>query len=227
MKLSDDVLNILKNFSQINNGIIINKGNVLYTSNPGGEKNIGILVRAELKDSFDTPNEAPIHDISQFLNTLKLFNDPNVEFKENHLVISDKEYLCSYMYANRNTIKISPHDKFDIGDDFVEFNLSWREISNVLQAANVLHCDVINIKVDNGKTVISTKDNTGVIKNDFSFSFDIEEKTKKADIDISISFMRLLQNDYRVRIPAKMNAVELSANGVTYWIAACRKQKYA
>ena len=64
MKIADDTINILKNFSSINEGIMIRKGKVLETISK--EKNI--LARAEVADEFS--EDLGLYDINSFLGTI-------------------------------------------------------------------------------------------------------------------------------------------------------------
>ncbi len=73
MKIADETINILKNFSTINEGIMIRKGKILETISK--EKNI--LARAEVSDSFD--EELGLYDINSFLGTLSM-NGNEIEF---------------------------------------------------------------------------------------------------------------------------------------------------
>ena len=62
MKLSEKTLNILKNFSSINQSILVKQGNQLRTISVA--KNI--LAEAEIKEDF--PRDFAIYDLNQFLN---------------------------------------------------------------------------------------------------------------------------------------------------------------
>jgi hypothetical protein len=79
MKLSTNTLSVLKNFSIINEGIYVKKGNVVETIS----KQKNILARAELPESFD--NEFGIYDLNKFLGVISLQKDnPEIEFDDKH-----------------------------------------------------------------------------------------------------------------------------------------------
>jgi hypothetical protein len=61
MKLSTETLNVLKNFSAINEGIEFKKGNTLKTMSSGKT----VLAEASLKDSFT--DEFCVDDLNEFL----------------------------------------------------------------------------------------------------------------------------------------------------------------
>ena len=65
MKLSSNTTNILKNFSQINQSILIKEGNKLKTISV--MKNI--LAEAEVEEEFE--KDFAIYDLNQFLSGLE------------------------------------------------------------------------------------------------------------------------------------------------------------
>ena len=69
MNLSDNTVNILKNFAGINNSILVKQGNQLRTISVA--KNI--LAEAEIPEDF--PRDVAIYDLNQFLNGLSLHHD--------------------------------------------------------------------------------------------------------------------------------------------------------
>ena len=82
MKLSNDTLSVLKNFSTINEGIFIKRGNVIETIS----KQKNILAKAELKDTFD--DEFGLHDLNEFLGVLSTHKDtPEIEFDDKNILI--------------------------------------------------------------------------------------------------------------------------------------------
>ena len=83
MNLSDNTVNILKNFAGINNSILVKQGNQLRTISVA--KNI--LAEAEIPEDF--PRAVAIYDLNQFLNGLSLHQDPDLDFsEETYLTIS-------------------------------------------------------------------------------------------------------------------------------------------
>ena len=79
MKLSENALNVLKNFASINSGVVLNKGNVLRTISP--EKSI--LVEATVED--DLPVPFVIYDLNQFLGNVTTLKNPELTFTKDHV----------------------------------------------------------------------------------------------------------------------------------------------
>ena len=80
MKLSNETLTVLKNFSSINQGIQFKKGSKLTTVSSGKT----VLAQANLKDVF--PQDFCIYDLNQFLSVNSLFKDSaELEFNSSAL----------------------------------------------------------------------------------------------------------------------------------------------
>jgi len=89
MFLSQETVAILKNFSTINQSILIKPGKRLRSMSV--MKNI--LVEAEVTEEFDS--EIGIYDLNQFLNCLSLIPGAEITAKDGSLVISDDQTLSS------------------------------------------------------------------------------------------------------------------------------------
>ena len=74
MKLSKQTFAILKSMAGINSNLHVLPGNELVCVNVGKS----IMFNATVEENFTT--EFAIWDLSQFLGTYSLFNDPTVEF---------------------------------------------------------------------------------------------------------------------------------------------------
>ena len=104
MKLSDYTLTVLKNFSSINGGVVLEKGTTQKTISP--EKSI--LVEAELEDKI--PSKFGIYDLNQFLGNVTTLKNPELTFSKDHVTLDDGEFSLTYLSCSANLI-ISPPDK--------------------------------------------------------------------------------------------------------------------
>jgi hypothetical protein len=84
MKISQETIAVLKNFSTINSNLLVKPGSTISTISP--TKNI--LAEASVSETFDV--EFGIWDLSKFLATISLFKDPEFEFSEDHVEISSE-----------------------------------------------------------------------------------------------------------------------------------------
>jgi hypothetical protein len=74
MNLSSDTVAVLKNFSDINQNILVKPGNKVQTIST--MKNI--LAEAEVSEKFE--DEFAIYDLPEFLRSVELFEKPELKF---------------------------------------------------------------------------------------------------------------------------------------------------
>ena len=97
MKLSDNTLNVLKNFAGINNTILVKECKKLRTISVA--KNI--LAEANITEEF--PRDVAIYDLNQFLNGLGLHSDPDLDLVLSHILQlkKEKEELNIFMQTHK------------------------------------------------------------------------------------------------------------------------------
>ena len=76
MKLSEKTISILKNYSTINQNLMITSGNTLSTMS--AMKNI--VAKAGVDETFD--KDVAIYDLNEFLACMSLFIDPELDFQD-------------------------------------------------------------------------------------------------------------------------------------------------
>ena len=96
MILSEDTLNVLKNFATINQNLVIKEGSTITTMS--AMKNI--VAKADVEEKFT--QEVAIYDLNEFLASLSLFSSPVLDFAENHVMITEennKSNSLKYFYS--------------------------------------------------------------------------------------------------------------------------------
>ena len=83
MELNDGTLQVLKNFSGINQNILIKEGTTLRTISEART----VLARAGVKEQF--PKNFGIYDLNEFISVLSLVDTPRLKFDENYVTIGD------------------------------------------------------------------------------------------------------------------------------------------
>ena len=106
MKLSESTVNLLKNFSSINQSILFKQGTKLRTISV--MKNI--LVEANIDEEL--PKDFGIYDLNQFLNGLSLHSNPDLDFEkgDDYVVIKEGRMRSKYFFADPSVI-VSPPEK--------------------------------------------------------------------------------------------------------------------
>ena len=98
MRLSAETTALLKNFSSINQSILIRQGKQLRTMSV--MKNI--LVESDIPEEFS--RDVAIYDLNQFLNCLSLIEDADILLEENAIVITDGTNSIEYRYSDPSVI---------------------------------------------------------------------------------------------------------------------------
>ena len=84
MKLSNETVSVLKNFSTINQNLVIKSGHKIATMS--AMKNI--VAKAEVIEEF--PQEFAIYDLNEFLSAISLFSKPELEFENDFVMITEE-----------------------------------------------------------------------------------------------------------------------------------------
>ena len=137
MKLSSNTMNVLKNFSTINDNIFVKPGNVLETIS----KQKNILARADIAESF--AEEFGIHDLNNFLSVLTLSKDssPEIDFDNNDVVIKSRAGRSNTKYrkASKEVLVIPPEKKINMDNAEISFTLSAEDLDWFQKAASALN----------------------------------------------------------------------------------------
>ena len=141
VKLSKRTIDVFKYLSLISPSILIREGNVLRSRNAART----VLSRVEIDEEF--PKEFLIYDIPSLLRVINLFDTPDIEFFDTHMIISQDNAKIRYMYSAAELFPNPPGK-----DDFTPTNINWgmnlfldeADIQNYLKAANVMNLDTIS-----------------------------------------------------------------------------------
>ena len=145
MKLSDRTINLLKNFASINQSILFKQGNQLRTISV--MKNI--LAEANIDEDF--PQDFGVYDLSQCLNSLGLFQEPELNFTgESFLNIKEGKQRSKYFFADPSVIVSPPEKSITLPSVDVEFTLRSSQLDRLLKAAGVYHLTDLSV-IGDGK----------------------------------------------------------------------------
>lgn len=210
MKICSDTLTILKNFSFINNGIVVKKGNILETVSK--EKNV--LAKAFVKENFSV--DFAIYELNKFLNVISLFADPDFDFGDKSVKIAEEKNRVTYVYANSAMI-VSPEKSIKFPDPDLSFKLEEVALQNLLKAASVM--GLPDVVISGNKTIKllakDTKNPTGDI-----FSIDTEQKTAdKFEYVFKTENMKMLPLCYTVSISEK-GIAHFANDRVEYYVCS-------
>ena len=193
MKLSKSTLDILKNFSNINQSICFKEGTELSTLSI--QKNI--LSRANVEEKF--PKSFAIYDLSEFLSGLTLFEDPEFSFdNDNYVIIKDRKNSSRYFFADPSTIVTPPENRVELPSKDVCFTVAWSDISNVIKAASIYQIEDLAVVGDGSTIKLVVRDK----KNDTSnrYAVEVGRTDKNFSFNFKVENLELLPGNYEVVI---------------------------
>ena len=220
MKLSKGTLDILKNFSNINQSICFKEGTELSTLSI--QKNI--LSRANVEEKF--PKNFAIYDLSEFLSGLTLFEDPEFSFdNDNYVIIKDRKNSSRYFFADPSTIVTPPENKVELPSQDVSFTVAWSDISNVIKAAAIYQIEDLAVVGDGSKIKLVVRDKKNDTSN--SYAVDVGTTDKSFSFNFKVENLKLLPGDYQVVISKQNASLFRDANrDLEYLIALEPDSKY-
>lgn len=205
MKISARTKQLLKNFAALNS-------NVLFT--PGGQlkqiNNIKTMyAEAEVEEVF--PVEFGVYDLNEFLGALSLFDDPEVDFSENEVIISSGKTQVRYLPAEASVLVTPPKDGLKAKAPLASFDLDADSLSGVLKAAGVLKAPFITLACDGENVSIKAHDKASPNAN--SYKVDVATSDREFEFHIKAEYVsKLLSEKYEVQILA--NVKEGKASGM-------------
>lgn len=211
MKLSENTINIMKNFSTINPSLLVNPGNCLTTVAPSKT----IFAKANVEENF--PKKFAIYEMSKFLGIVSLFKDPELEFGEHQVKIASGRQSVNFTYADPSMIVVPPADKdinFPAAD--IEFTISQEELQKLIRAAAVFQLPEIAVNGD-GQNITVTATNSKNPTTD-TFSLDVSNTDKTFNMIFKLdNIIKLLSADYSVKISSK-GLSQFTTNNLTYYV---------
>jgi len=198
MNISKETLEALKNFSEINQSLVLKEGQTQKTV--ALAKNI--LAEVTLKDTF--PKTVGIYDLSELLSILSIMPDADVEFGETSMIISDGNMKTKFVYSDVSNIHPEVPDKnIDeiMPEHAVEFMLSANTLSSALKMSGVMALEDLQFTKVDGKLVLRVTD----LSSSSSNSSDLEICDMDDTAEFSFNFKaerleKLMADDYAVKI---------------------------
>ena len=211
MNLSSDTVSVLKNFSDINQNILVKPGNKIQTIST--MKNI--LAEAEVSEKFE--NEFAIYDLPEFLRSVELFEKPDLKYNTGFVNISQQKQSIKYFFADKSVI-VSPTKGINMPDKFVTFTITKDNFARLMKGTTTLNLPDVSVKGDGNtiKMIATDKKN----KSSNQYSIDVGESDKKFTAYFRTENFKQIVDDYDVAISkAKISHFVNRNKPVQYWIA--------
>ena len=213
MKLSDNTLSVLKNFSSINQSILFKQGNNLRTISV--MKNI--LAEATITEEFS--KDFGIYDLNQFLNGLGLHQSPELDFSnEGYVVIREGKMKSKYFFSDPSVIVTPPDKEIVLPTEDVCFELSTEQLDKLLKASSVYQLEDMSAVGEAGVVKLVVRDKKNDTSNDFSIV--VGETDSEFVFNFKVENIKILPGTYEVVVSKKLLSRFRSKNhDLTYYIA--------
>lgn len=212
--LSKRTQSILRNFSNINNSIVIKPGSSLRTLSV----NKNILAVAKVPETFE--QQISIYDLASFIGGLDLFvNGAELRPESNYVQIvdaNDARRQTRFYYADPDIIVQPPDKNLDLPSVDVTFDIAGADFENLIKAARLYRVPDCCVFGADGKVTMCVTDK----KNETSNTFAVEVGTTDKDFChcFKVENLNLLISDYTVEISSSKVA-KFTASDLEYWIA--------
>ncbi len=225
MKLSNETIATLKNFSAINSNVILNSGNVVKTMSESKT----ILGSATVAEDF--PGQIGIYDLNEFLSVLGMFDSPDLFFEETlkSVKITEGKRAVKYFFSEPS-ILTSPSKDINMPPCEVTFTLTNDDMSSIRKAASALGVtDMVVRSSGTGDTaVIVVTDTKDATSNTFELEVEgLGAHTEKFNFIFNISNFKFVAGDYDVSISSKLiSNFKLKGSETQYWVALEKNSTY-
>lgn len=215
MKLSDQTLEVLKNFSDINTNILVKPGSELSTIST--MKNI--LAKATITESFD--KQFAVYDLSELLGIVSAIEKPDVDISnEKFMTIGStgSKSKAKYYYSDESVVT-SPQKDVVMPDADVNFQLKDEILSKLLKMAAIMKLPDLSLVGKKGQDVILKVHDKKNSANSYE-EFVGTEASADFTFNFKIENLKIIPGDYDVAVSSKsISHFKNKTKPIEYWIA--------
>ena len=216
MILSNETKEVLKNFSTINQNLVIKEGSSISTMS--AMKNI--VANAKVTEKF--PKEFAIYDLNEFLAALSLFANPELDFKDDFVLFTEENKALKYWYSDPSVVT-TPQKEITMPSVEISYKLSSSTLSEVQRAAAVIGAP--DMLLENGKLKVTDKKNSTA--NDYWTSLDVDKNDAEYKFWFKVENLKIIPGTYDVEMSAKkISRFKNTSVDVEYFIALEPESKY-
>lgn len=213
MKLSETTISVLKNFSMINSGVVINAGKVQRTISP--EKTI--LVEATLPDEFT--HKFGIYDLNQFLSNLTTLKNSELTFNDESVTLNDGELSLVYHACSPNLIITPPEKELALKNVDVSFMLPNVTFQKLIRVATMNNLPNLTVVGKDGELLLKIHEKSNDTSNYGSLKIG-EFAGKDFTATFKTDNLKLLSDDYNVEIQEAAFAKFVNTAGTLKYFVA-------
>ena len=211
MKLSKETVALLKNFAGINSNLLIKAGNKLSTIS--GAKNV--MSDATVAENFAA--DFGIYDLNEFLGAMSLFEDPDLDFSEKFVTITQGSNSIKYFAAEASVLS-APTRAITFPDSDVDFTLTSAMLDMIKKTSSVLGASDLSIVGDGSTLTAVVGDKKNASGNSYNTPLGSTDKTFK--VNLKVENLKMLPGDYTVSISSKkISRFKAINSDLVYYVA--------
>ena len=164
MKLSDKTHKILQNFTSINQSLSFKEGRTIRTISPMQN----VLAEAEIEEYI--PKDFAIYDLPQFLNTVALYRDPDIDVstEDTHAMIREgKMNRSKYFFSDPSVIIAPPEKEMKLPTEDVCFVVQDEQLRRIMKSSGILGLPDLSVVGEAGVVKLVVSDRKNDTSNDF------------------------------------------------------------
>lgn len=223
MELSEKTLEVLKNYSSINQNVMIKQGSTIRTITEARN----VLSTAVVDVEF--PKDFGIYDLNEFIGALSLVDKPTLTFADEYVTISDSTGRSSikYFFSPEETLT-TPSKDINMPEGEVKFTLDNDTLNKIRRAASTLGHDEVSISNNNGVLSMSVVDSQNSTSNKFSIDIDGNfDQSVNFNFIVNIANVKVIPGDYEVELSSKLiSRFSNKELNLQYWIALEKSSSY-
>ena len=215
MKLSDNTISVLKNYSTINQNLMIKAGSTLNTMS--AMKNI--VAKATVEETFE--KDVAIYDLNEFLACMSLFVNLDLDFQDKFVIMKgESNNSLKYWYADPSMVT-TVSKAIEMPPCQVNFTLSSEQLSDTTRAAATIAAP--DMVLESGNLRVTDKKNELTSGNPNSYSMNIfDEESDAADYKFwfKVENLKLMSGTYDVDVSSnKISNFKNRNADIEYFIA--------
>ena len=219
MNISENTMQILKNYGSINPNFIARKGNTITTISEA--KNI--LSSCSIEEEFE--QDMGIYDLNEFLNVLSLVDQPKLDMEEKWCTVKDStgRSKVKYFFTDPEMLT-TPTDKMITNaaanlEFAISFTLDNDTLSKIKRAAGALGHSSMKIEFISNAITLTVFDTENPTSNTFTIEVPGQAESEGTWV-LNINNLKIVPGDYEVKVSNKniSNFIH-KEKPIQYWIA--------
>jgi hypothetical protein len=212
MQLSKETLNKLKNFAEINQNLLIKEGSSITTLSSGKT----VMATATVPEVFAVSEKGfGIYDLNEFLGMLSLFENPDLEFSEKYVTLSEGRTSIKYFSADQSVLTY-PTKTLEMPTPEITFQMTSAVLQSIRKVAAVLKTQYVSIVGDGSTITIKVADHKNATAP--AYISEIGTTDKEFNVILTVDNLKILPGDYNVEISSKKIS-KFSNAELTYFVA--------